>query len=32
MLATSNTSQRVKDMANKLFIATHFQTIKNEQL
>ena len=32
MLATSNTSQRVKDMANKLFTATHFQTIKNEQL
>ena len=32
MLATSNTSQRVKDMANKLFTTTHFQTIKNEQL
>ena len=32
MLAAINVSQRVKDMANKLFLATHFQTIKNKQL
>jgi hypothetical protein len=31
-LSTSNASQRVKDMANKLFMANNYQTIKNEQL
>jgi len=30
MLSASSSSQRVKDMANKLFVANNFQTIKNE--
>lgn len=32
MLAAYSSSQRVKDMANKLFMANSFQTIKNETL
>jgi hypothetical protein len=32
MLSSSSSSQRVKNMANKLFMANNFQTIKNEQL
>ncbi|MDR1121715.1 MAG: hypothetical protein LBM08_12455 [Dysgonamonadaceae bacterium] len=32
ILSDSPSSQRVKDMANKLFMANNFQTIKNEQL
>ena len=32
MLSNSSSSQRVKDMANKLFMANNFQTIKSEQL
>ena len=31
-LSNSGSSQRVKDMANKLFMANNFQTLKNEQL
>jgi hypothetical protein len=30
MLSNLNTSERVKDMANKLLMANNFQTIKNE--
>lgn len=32
MISDSSSSQRVKDMANKLFMANNFQTIKNETL
>ena len=32
MLSNSNASQRVKDMANKLFFASNFQTVKNRAL
>lgn len=31
-LSNSNSSQRVKDMANKLFMANNFQTIKKQEL
>ena len=32
ILSHSNSTQRVKDMANKLFVSNNFQTIKAEQL
>jgi hypothetical protein len=32
MLSHSSSSQRVKDMANKLFLASNFQTVKNGAL
>jgi hypothetical protein len=31
-LSESNSSQRTKDLVNKLFMANNYQTIKNEQL
>ena len=32
LLSTSNASQRVRDIANELFLANNYQTVKNQQL